>query len=61
MMTRSFMGVAVGLVLLLTSSGAGKQGAAERKGSVWLTDYGQARQAARESGKPMFVVFRCPH
>ncbi len=26
---------------------------------VWLTDYGQARKAARATGRPMFVVFRC--
>jgi hypothetical protein len=25
----------------------------------WLTDYRQAREAARESGKPIFLVFRC--
>lgn len=28
---------------------------------VWLSDYQAARQAARESGKPIFVVFRCEH
>jgi hypothetical protein len=28
---------------------------------VWLTDYQAALRAARESGKPIFVVFRCTH
>jgi hypothetical protein len=27
----------------------------------WLSDYEQARKAARESGRPIFVVFRCEH
>jgi hypothetical protein len=27
----------------------------------WLEDYGQARALARQTGKPMFVVFRCRH
>jgi hypothetical protein len=25
----------------------------------WWTDYALARAAARQSGKPLFVVFRC--
>ena len=25
----------------------------------WLSEYGVAEQAARQSGKPVFVVFRC--
>ena len=24
----------------------------------WMTDYAQARQIARQTGKPMFIVFR---
>ncbi len=27
----------------------------------WLTDWEEARKAARASGKPLFVVFRCEH
>jgi hypothetical protein len=27
-------------------------------GEVWMSDYGEARAAARLSGKPIFVVFR---
>jgi hypothetical protein len=35
--------------------------AAEEAKPRWLTDYEQARKAARDSGKPIFVVFRCEH
>lgn len=28
---------------------------------AWLGDYQAARKAARENGKPIFVVFRCEH
>jgi hypothetical protein len=27
----------------------------------WLNDWEEARKAARVSGKPLFVVFRCEH
>ena len=27
----------------------------------WLSDWEEGRKAARESGKPLFVVFRCEH
>jgi hypothetical protein len=27
----------------------------------WLTDHAQARALATRTGKPIFVVFRCPH
>lgn len=29
--------------------------------SPWLTDLNRAEAAARASGKPIFVVFRCEH
>jgi hypothetical protein len=35
--------------------------AADEARPRWLTDYEQARKAARDSGKPIFVVFRCEH
>jgi hypothetical protein len=34
---------------------------AEPQGPRWLTDYGQALEVARASGRPLFVVFRCEH
>jgi hypothetical protein len=27
----------------------------------WLGDWEEGRKAARDSGKPLFVVFRCQH
>ena len=27
----------------------------------WMTDYEAARQLARRTGRPLFVVFRCEH
>ena len=29
------------------------------KDPVWLSDLAQAREQARQTGKPLFVVFRC--
>jgi len=31
---------------------------ADQKEARWLTDYDQARKTARNSNKPIFVVFR---
>jgi len=28
---------------------------------AWLNNYQDALRAARRAGKPLFVVFRCPH
>ena len=37
----------------------------EEKGSSpaprWLSDWEEGRKVARESGRPLFVVFRCEH
>ena len=46
-------------VLLAGSAAAGADRGAP--GPNWLTDFEQARRAAREGGKPIFVVFRCEH
>jgi hypothetical protein len=27
----------------------------------WMSDWEEGRRAARASGKPLFVVFRCQH
>ena len=29
------------------------------EGPKWVTDYARAREVARASGKPIFLVFRC--
>jgi hypothetical protein len=46
------------LICGLVLAGAG--GAAEPT-TPWLHDLAEARAAARASGKPIFVVFRCEH
>jgi hypothetical protein len=47
--------------LLLAGAVAGRNESPVREAPTWLTDYDQAREVARQSGKPLFVVFRCPH
>lgn len=34
---------------------------ADAAGPRWLSDWEEGRKAARASGKPLFVVFRCRH
>jgi hypothetical protein len=56
--------VAAALMSVLAVSGncfGEEKAASAREASGWLNDYGQARRLARESGKPLFVVFRCQH
>jgi hypothetical protein len=38
---------------------AGEPVTAADDGPAWITDFAQARAAARASGKPIFLVFRC--
>ncbi len=45
-------------VLLLDSSGKDAAGGPPNPPG-WFTDYAKAKAAARQSGKPLFVVFRC--
>jgi hypothetical protein len=47
------------LVALGLSACAVPARAADDKGATWITDYDKARAAARASGKPIFLVFRC--
>jgi hypothetical protein len=37
------------------------RGASADEKPRWLTDYDEARKLARQSEKPLFVVFRCEH
>ena len=46
--------VAALLALGLAAPAPAADGAAN-----WITDYDKARAAARASGKPIFLVFRC--
>ncbi len=53
-------GSTIGLILLaFGSKAAGQLPAQAAKQTGWFTDYEAARAAARSSGKPLFVVFRC--
>lgn len=47
-----------GLAVLVGLFCLGSAGASEPR---WLSDWEQGRKAARASGKPVFVVFRCEH
>ncbi len=48
------------LIALGTTSTAFVNGAEEPvQASVWHRDLNKASKLARESGRPMFVVFRC--
>jgi hypothetical protein len=44
----------IGGLVLAGAAGAGEP-------APWLHDLTEARAAARASGKPIFVVFRCEH
>jgi len=46
------------MALALLSLLGGRASAAEPR---WLSDYAEARKLAARTGKPLFVVFRCPH
>jgi hypothetical protein len=49
-----------GLAVLLGLFCLGNVGAGEAE-PRWLSDWEEGRKAARASGKPLFVVFRCEH
>jgi hypothetical protein len=55
--------LALALVAMLPVSGNSfeEEPVAPGEPHIWHTDYRQARKIARESGKPLFVVFRCQH
>lgn len=46
------------ITLAVLSLTAGRGLTAQPK---WLSDYEEARKLADHTGKPLFVVFRCPH
>lgn len=49
----------MGLVLVAAVGLA--EGAEREQALVWHSDYAAARELARQSGRPLFVVFRCEH
>ena len=63
-MTRSANRLAVGFVLAAlcaaTSSAREKPAPQPVDGKIkWVSSYDEGKRLSRESGKPMFVVFRC--
>ena len=42
----------------LAGSAATPPATSPEAGSVWITDFGKAREVARKSRKPIFLVFR---
>jgi hypothetical protein len=48
--------VAIGLGL--PAAWLGLESPAQDAGATWVTDYAQAREIARKTGKPMFLVLR---
>jgi hypothetical protein len=59
-MKRWLIGGLAGLSLAaLVLTAAHESTTAAEKELTWLTDYEKARTSARQSGKPLLVVFRC--
>ena len=53
-------GSVLGLTVLMFAGSAEAEPVAQAAQKAgWLTDYQAARKLARETGKPLFVVFRC--
>jgi hypothetical protein len=58
MRCRQYVPVMVVALSLAGVIGTGSWASQEADGPRWLTDYDAARVAARQSGKPIFLVFR---
>ena len=53
------MGSMLGLgMATLMIGGANEAVGQPKKPAGWMTSYAEARQAARQTGKPIFLVFR---
>lgn len=53
-------GLAVSLCGFVPAAGGDKVPPQPVSGKIkWVYDYAEGKEAARRSGKPMFVVFRC--
>lgn len=50
--------VTAGFALLLVSQSGSEAQNAKKTAPGWLSSYDQARAQARQSGKPIFLVFR---
>lgn len=49
----------LGLVVMLVGVGSAEGQTPDVRATGWLTDYQSARMQAKQTGKPMFLVFRC--
>ena len=59
-MRKWLTGSVLGLTVLMFGGRADAEPVAQAAQKAgWLTDYQAAKKIARESGKPLFVVFRC--
>jgi hypothetical protein len=52
-------GVVTGCAAVLLACAVHGQGKLKGRSSGWLTSYEAGRALARQTGKPLFVVFRC--
>ncbi len=53
--------LAVSILFLFCVGNLGRADGSKQDAPRWLSDWEQGRKAARDSGKPLFVVFRCQH
>jgi hypothetical protein len=51
----------VSILFLFCLGNVGKADESKQDAPRWLSDWEEGRRAARASGKPLFVVFRCQH
>ena len=51
----------VGCLFLFSLGNVGAADESKPDAMRWLSDCEEGRKAARASGKPLFVVFRCQH
>ena len=53
--------VSIFYLILLGHDCMAADDAVKPDGQRWLNNWEEGRKIARESGKPLFVVFRCEH
>lgn len=58
---RLFFPLVCGAICLFIGMSLAGEGAAGQGQGRWFTDYALAREQARATGKPIFLVFRCEH
>jgi hypothetical protein len=61
MSERGWLPVSILILCCLGNRGTAIEDAGKSAAPRWLSDWEEGRKAARASGKPLFVVFRCEH